>query len=130
MKRLLKILCISIVITILGFLTYSKEIKYDKYSDVYLKNKKINLNKYKMGDTINYTFEILNISENPFYITEVKSLKIIDFLDTKIKKIIDLNESAKIKIQFIIISKKYYNETKVQSNAKCGLIKLYIEKNN
>ena len=129
MSKNIKIIIVLLVLILIGFLTFEKKISYDKYAKIDYGKTFFNINEYNVGDTILINFKIKNISQNPFYIKEIKSDDDIDFGNTRIKKIIDTNQESLISIKFILESQIVNKDILIESNSDKGSIKLKIIKN-
>ncbi|MFK5983374.1 MAG: hypothetical protein QM499_10705 [Flavobacteriaceae bacterium] len=69
----------------------------------------------------------MNLNDGPFVITNVYSDGDIDFLETRIKKIIDTCSIAIIQAKVISNKKgKFLKTIFIESNSKDGIIKLQI----
>lgn len=63
-KKLLIIATIVFSILVIGILTYKKEVKYDKFTTVQIKNNPFDFGTIKENDTIIHTFKITNTSKH------------------------------------------------------------------
>lgn len=119
MKKVYVLLIFISTILVLGYLTFEKKVDYDKYAKVEVVqpicyNDTINLN-----STNQCEFKLTNISNNPFYIIDISSSKKVNFLDTRIKKIIETNNSTIIKTEFIASKRgPYENKIFLESNSE------------
>ncbi len=109
------------IILLYGFLTIKKEVKFNKYAQIRITNKELNLGNLKLGTKIDSCFEIKNISINPFVITEIKANKEISFFKTRIKKIVEFDEQTKIHFQFTPKNKgRFQEKIEIISNSDKG----------
>lgn len=115
-----------IAITLLyGFLTIKKDVKFNKYAQIKILTKELNLGDFKLGTKIDSCFEIKNTSINPFYITDINANKEISFLKTRIKKIVEFEEQTKIYFQYTPKKKGTFQEKiEIISNSDKGKITL------
>lgn len=120
------ILFLSIFI-IVAYLSYDKNISYDKYAKVEISNVVCNFDTINQNLPIQCKFKITNISNNPFYIMDIRTSERTDFLNTKIKKLIHPNDSTYIYTQIIPkVKGAYLNSIILESNAE-DKIKLIIK---
>jgi hypothetical protein len=111
------------IILLYGFLTIKKEVKFNKYAQIKILNKDLNLGNLKLGTKIDSCFEIKNISIYPFVITEVKANNGIGFLGTRIKKLIEYDQQTKIYFQFTPKNKgRHQEKIELISNSDKGKI--------
>lgn len=130
MKKTSIIIGIILLISFLAFLTYERKIEFDKYSTVKILNPNYNFGNKKVGDKVYHQFIIKNISNQPFTITNIYSEAKINFLNTRIKKIVDTQQDAIIETELTLTQKGQVNELiQVESNSDKGIINLKIEGN-
>lgn len=123
MKKVYIILLFISIILILGYLTFEKTVNYDKYAKVEVVNPICYIDTIKLNSTNQCAFKLTNISNNPFYIIDISSYKKVNFLDTRIKKIIETNNSTIIKAQFTVNEKGFYeNKIFLESNSEDEII--------
>lgn len=94
------LIIIVIIFIILGISTYKHKTFYDVYAKVDITITEYNFGKITYLDTINYTFKIKNVSENPLIITQILSNCTCIITDSTQGVILSNNE-AEIKTQFI-----------------------------
>lgn len=122
MKRLIFIVLL-ISIFLLGYFSFEKKVEYDKYAKVEIENSSCFFDTLLMNKIYSCNFKITNTSNNPFYIIDIVSSEKVNFLDTKIKKIIDKGESTIIHTQFKVFKKgNYENNILIESNSHDKII--------
>jgi len=118
MKKHIKLIISLLIIGFILFISYDKKIYYDKYANVEIDNLKYNFDTLNQNTIVNYTFKIINTSNNPFYIKDIEASEKTNFLNTKIKKIIDTNDSTFIYTQINLNKKgQYINNIILESNS-------------
>lgn len=124
-KKYFAALLLFILTVIIVLFSFKKEIKYNKYATIEIEKKEYNFGTIHQNSKVK--FIIKNISNNPFYILNVTSSEKTNFLDTKIKKIIDTNNYTFIGGEVIAHNiGNYYNSINIESNSKVK-IKLVIK---
>jgi len=125
-KKVYLIFIVIILILLFIILPKKKELKFSKYATVKVDN--ICEFNNQINSDVHCTFEIINLSENPFVITEIIADKEIDFLNTRIRKLIPQKDTTYINTKFKtkiigLLEKKII----VKSNARRGDISLILK---
>lgn len=123
------ILIVILIFIILSYLTYENTTTFDKIAKIEIKNTDYNFGKITSNDTINYTFNIKNISNTPLVINKILpscTCTVVDFIYPRVFR---ENEIAQIKTQFIPKKDqkgKIENVILVECNSNEGIIKLKL----
>jgi len=127
-KKNIIIAVLAIIITgVVLVFTIKKEIKFSNYVSTIVLNPISNFSNNSKNTVFKTEFKILNLNDGPFVITNVYSDDDIDFLETRIKKIIDTCSITTIQAKVITNKKGEFLKTIfVESNSKDGVIKLQI----
>jgi len=126
-KKNVFIFIVFFLIILALILVKRKEIKFSQYAIIRVNNNVCEF-KSQLDSDVFCVFEIINLSENPFLIIDIIGDDDIDFLNTRIKKLINKSDTAyvytKVKPKRIGVSEK---KVIVKSNAKKGDITLIIK---
>jgi hypothetical protein len=128
MKKRYIVLIIVTFVIIVGIVTYKEEAVYDKYAKIEINDQYHNFGKISIRDTVNYSFQIKNVSNIPFLISKV--LPGCTCTTTGYTKgIIKTGEIATVSAKFIPQSTKLgavKSTVLVQCNAGKGVVRLEL----
>lgn len=100
MKKIYIITAVIIGLVLIGFATYKEDKFYNIYGKADIKVKEYDFGEITYLDTINYTFEIKNVGDEPLIINKVLPNCDCILVDYE-KGIINKNNVAKISTKFI-----------------------------